>query len=515
MKDILTFLKARFDYVQVLGEGGICRVFRAMDRKLRRPTAIKVLLPASREDPELRLRFVREMKLLERWNHPNLIEVYDTALEPFPWYSMRLLAGFSLEEHLARMGPLPLSESLSIVLDVLSALHYIHKDGFLHRDIKPANILLDEEGRAYLADLGLAGQAISSGLTRDGVVMGTPYYMPPEHLADGSYDKTGDLFSVGLLFAECLSGQRYYRLVGAPLFREPRQELRLMLGDLAPPEVMGILEVMLAEDPRDRFASAQSISRLIKQELSKVRQRERFEALQELVTLDLVTLGPLHESLRLLCRLTPELRQDYLEDLSALRSLQLHCWEIDRRTARFEGLDDENSVVGVDAWKVMASALGERLHTLLWEQDLTCAERVTEAVQLTTLALRRSLGWARVDPLEHCLAPLLEGLPVNLKVILPDKEVALYGYQDLEAIRTRIREVVGLALRTCAPDSIPVSLFLQHRTQDLHWILEIKGRDLKVGASEVGEVLKSFAVEVEDLDHGGIALQWSALLRCD
>jgi len=267
MADILTQLNAalrnRYVLEREIGRGGMATVYLARDLKHARPVALKVLHPelAATLGPD---RFVREVQLTARLQHPHILPVHDSGESAGQlWYTMPFVEGESLRDRLKREGQLPLDDALRIARDVLAALAYAHGRGIIHRDIKPENILL-EAGEAVVADFGIARAISAAGaerLTQTGLAVGTPTYMSPEQAAAGAeLDGRSDLYSVGCVLYEILAGEPPYtgptpQAVMAKRFLEPVPHLSTM-RDTVPEAVERAVTKALAKLPADRFATA-------------------------------------------------------------------------------------------------------------------------------------------------------------------------------------------------------------------------------------------------------------------
>jgi serine/threonine protein kinase len=198
------------DYIfeEKIGEGGMGAVYRARHAMLDRPVAIKVLSDQLLTSAEFEERFLREARAQARLHHPNIVQVSDFFQESGKYYLvMALVEGESLEQRLARSRPLPLDETLRISADALAALDYAHQRGVIHRDVKSSNILLDMEGRAYLADFGIMLMVGAERRTRTGSTIGTPFYMSPEQIRrPRTLDHRTDVYSFGCVLYEMLTG---------------------------------------------------------------------------------------------------------------------------------------------------------------------------------------------------------------------------------------------------------------------------------------------------------------------
>ena len=207
-------LAGRYRVDAMLGAGGMATVYRAMDMRLEREVAVKVLLPNLARDPALAERFDREARLLASVSHPSIAEVFDVepgdpeaSREPF--YVMELCDGGSLADRIARSGALPPGELVPLILAVAAGLGELHRVGLIHRDVKPANILFTG-GRPKLADFGLVrshGRAEFPTLTDAGTAIGTPAYMAPELVAGGRPGTASDVYALGATTYHALTGR--------------------------------------------------------------------------------------------------------------------------------------------------------------------------------------------------------------------------------------------------------------------------------------------------------------------
>lgn len=200
-----------YEILDLIGVGGIGRVYRARDPKVDRIVALKILSPDHGDDPEWIERFTREAKALARLNHPHIVQVHAFGTEPLPHLVMEFVDGVNLRQAMEE-GGLSAREALVIVPKLCEALHYAHEHGVLHRDIKPENILVDTEGRVKLVDFGLAKlhdeTALAFTLTQSGTKLGTVAYMAPEQIEKPSdVDHRADIYSLGVVFYEMLTGE--------------------------------------------------------------------------------------------------------------------------------------------------------------------------------------------------------------------------------------------------------------------------------------------------------------------
>ncbi len=244
---------SRYRLMEVIGEGGMGRVYRAHDTTLGRDVAIKIIeteLPAGPDKTQQRERFVREARAAARLVHPNIVAVHDVDPEA-GWLVMDLVEGKSLRE-LAGTGPLPAPLVRTIAAQVLSALAAAHASGVIHRDIKPSNIIIGAGDKITLVDFGVA-RLMDVELTKTGDSLGTPAYMAPEQIRGGTVDARTDLYALGATLYELVTGTRMIA------FESPGAEAMAQI-DKACRGDRGLAQVIvrcLQGDPLARFDSAQ------------------------------------------------------------------------------------------------------------------------------------------------------------------------------------------------------------------------------------------------------------------
>ncbi|KAA0075791.1 serine/threonine protein kinase [Mycolicibacterium sp. P9-64] len=257
-----TRLGDRYELRGVLGRGGMAEVRDGWDTRLGRAVAIKLLHPGFSRDPDSRLRFRAEARSAASLTHPNIVAVHDYGEhEGTPYIVMERLPGRTLDDEMASS---PMSQSrVRFVLDnVLSALAAAHGAGVLHRDIKPGNILLTAQGTVKVADFGIA-KTNANAYTQTGQIVGTLAYLSPDRLAGKPAAVTDDLYALGCLGYEALSGRRPFPQEElGPLTRailDDTPTSLLALRPAADPTVAAVIERALARDPRQRFVSAEDM----------------------------------------------------------------------------------------------------------------------------------------------------------------------------------------------------------------------------------------------------------------
>jgi serine/threonine-protein kinase len=259
----------QYEILQHIARGGMADVYLAKDVDLQRQVALKVLIGALAVDRQFAQRFRREAQTVARLDHPNIVHIYSTGFAPGdrPYIAMQYIDGGSLRDRLkalAQRGKLvPTAQALQIVRRMAVALEVAHQAGIVHRDLKPANILLKQDGAPVLVDLGIAAVQGGARLTQTGSLLGTPAYMSPEQARGIPLDGRSDLYSLGVILYELLSGKRPFEseesiaILHKHVY-EPPPPLEQIRPDLAYP-VLQVVETALQKDPNDRFAGAQQM----------------------------------------------------------------------------------------------------------------------------------------------------------------------------------------------------------------------------------------------------------------
>ncbi len=258
----------RYEIRSELGRGGMAAVYCAYDPHFEREVAVKVLPSEFLHDPGFRARFEREAKTIAALEHPAVVPVYDFGEEDGRLYLvMRLMAGGSLSSRL-QGGPLPAKEVSHILARISSALDVAHAQGIIHRDLKPGNILFDQYGEAYLSDFGIARLTQAQAtLTGSKAALGTPGYMSPEQIQGEKVDARSDVYALGVIIFEMLTGERPFAaetpaMVLVKQMTEPAPHIREVKPDL-PPSYDDVVARTLAKEPEDRPDTAGEVASLL------------------------------------------------------------------------------------------------------------------------------------------------------------------------------------------------------------------------------------------------------------
>jgi serine/threonine-protein kinase len=242
--------------------GGSAEVWHARDRKLNRAVAVKRLHAHLLPDAASRRRLAAEARAASRLAHPGIVEIFDVDTEgEMPVLVMELVDGESLSARLDREGPLPADEATRIAADVGDALYHAHRQGIIHRDVKPGNVLLGRDGSTRLVDFGIARSLAEAAerLTLDGSVVGTPRYMAPEQLTDGVIGPRTDLFGLGLLLHEMLTGRSPFRATTPLALAEEQAAGPPPLHGIEPP-LAALIRACLEPDPEKRPVHAGAVA---------------------------------------------------------------------------------------------------------------------------------------------------------------------------------------------------------------------------------------------------------------
>jgi serine/threonine-protein kinase len=254
-------LCGRYHLERLIGSGGMAQVWEATDLVLGRQVAVKVLHPHLSVDDALVTRFRQEAVAAARLSHPGIVGVYDTCSDGSnEAIVMELLDASTLRQHLDEHGALDAETTVRIALRLLDALEAAHRAGLVHRDVKPSNILLCRDGRVKIADFGIAKAEDQTELTQEGTLVGTATYLAPEQLLGGDVDGRTDLYSLGIVLYECLTGHVPFRgetgaaVALARLHSDPVDPRRFRAD--VPTRVSDPIMRVLQRRPEDRFDSA-------------------------------------------------------------------------------------------------------------------------------------------------------------------------------------------------------------------------------------------------------------------
>ena len=268
-------LEGQYDIERELGRGGMGVVYLAHDVKLDREVAIKVLPPLLAGSADVRERFLREARTAARLSHPNIVAIHRAdEIDSRVFFVMGYIAGESLGDRLRRSGPLEPGAAVPLIREVALALAYAHERGIVHRDIKPENILLDaSSGRAMVTDFGIARVAEAAPLTMSGQVLGSVHFMSPEQVSGDKLDGRSDLYSLGVVAFQTLSGRLPFDSESASAVIVAHvTKAAPTLRSVAPgvPEPLArVIDACLAKDPDARYATGTALARALEEAWDK------------------------------------------------------------------------------------------------------------------------------------------------------------------------------------------------------------------------------------------------------
>ncbi|MFK7778499.1 MAG: protein kinase [Gimesia sp.] len=266
-----------YEIKEIIGQGGMGIVFRALDPKLNRIVAIKVMSPLLAVNPNARKRFLREAQAAAAVSHPHIVTIHAVNEAQLPYLVMEYVVGQSLQEKLDKEGSLQVTEILRIGSQIADGLDAAHKQGLIHRDIKPANILL-ENGveRVKITDFGLARAVDDVTITKTGEVSGTPQYMSPEQATGDRIDQRSDLFSLGaVLYAMCTGRSPFRASNLVAVVRRVCDDTPRPIEEVSediPNWLIEIIDCLLEKQPEDRVQSAAEVAELLGKHLAMVQQ---------------------------------------------------------------------------------------------------------------------------------------------------------------------------------------------------------------------------------------------------
>jgi eukaryotic-like serine/threonine-protein kinase len=286
---INTLFDGRYRIIRKLGAGGMANVYLAEDQELGRRVAIKILNERHANDDQFVERFRREAKNAAGLSHPNIVSIYDRGEAEGTYYiAMEYLDGRSLKELIVGRGPAPVHVAIDYTRKILDALRFAHRNGIVHRDIKPHNVIVDAEGRVKVTDFGIA-RAGTSQMTEVGSIIGTAQYLSPEQAKGAPVDQTSDLYSVGVVLYELLTGN-------VPFSGDSPVEIAMKHISAIPeppstirPDIPEDLDLVvlraLAKTPEERYPSAEEMDK----DLARVAQglavsRETEEAATQILS---------------------------------------------------------------------------------------------------------------------------------------------------------------------------------------------------------------------------------------
>jgi serine/threonine protein kinase/tetratricopeptide (TPR) repeat protein len=254
----------RYQVIEELGKGGMGRVYRVLDKKLNEEVALKLIKPEIASDKKTLERFSNELKIARKIVNKTVGRMYHLSEEKGTYYIiMEYVPGENLKSSIRRFGPLPIGKTVFLAEQICEGLAEAHRLGVVHRDLKPGNIMIDEEGNARIMDFGIARSLKERGITGEGVIIGTPEYMSPEQVEGKDVDQRSDIYSLGVILYEMLTGQVPFEgdtpfAIGVKHKNEPPRNPR-ELNSQIPAELNRLILKCLEKDKEKRFQSAADV----------------------------------------------------------------------------------------------------------------------------------------------------------------------------------------------------------------------------------------------------------------
>ncbi len=265
MADIGTVLGGRYRLIELLGQGGMATIYRAHDAQLERDVAVKVLRPEYGRDPDFFARFRQEAQSAASLNHPGVVAVYDYGTDKAgPYIVMELVDGEDLGSIIRRTGALPPRQAARLTAQIARAIAAAHERGFIHRDIKPSNVLVTRDGKAKVTDFGIARAVSEAAVTLPGTTLGSVHYFSPEQARGELATEPSDIYSIGIVLYELLTGRRPWEGDSAAAIATARltgpvpSPSAVRAG--VPPALEAITRRALATDPGERFGTANEMA---------------------------------------------------------------------------------------------------------------------------------------------------------------------------------------------------------------------------------------------------------------
>ena len=273
--EIGQIIKERYEITQLLGEGGMSYVYKAIDKQLQRTVAIKTLKPIYVEQEKFVERFKREAQTAANLNHPNIVQIFDWGIGDEPFFVMEFIEGNTLTSIISSRKTISMNDILFIGAKVASGLQAAHSNGLVHRDIKPGNIMITPEGKVKVTDFGIVTlQNEESDITKTGSILGTASYISPEQAQGKKVSKESDLYSLGTVLYELITGRPPFDgdtpiATATKHITEKPEKLSTYRGDI-PKGVENAVLKLLHKYPKDRFKNAEDLRAVLLQQKTQL-----------------------------------------------------------------------------------------------------------------------------------------------------------------------------------------------------------------------------------------------------
>ena len=282
-------IKERYEITQLLGEGGMSYVYKAIDKQLQRTVAIKTLKPNYVEQEKFVERFKREAQTAANLNHPNIVQIFDWGIGDEPFFVMEYIEGNTLTSIIANKRTISMNDILFIGAQVSSGLQAAHSKGLVHRDIKPGNIMITPEGKVKVTDFGIVSlQNEESDITKTGSILGTASYISPEQAQGKPVSKESDLYSLGTVLYELITGRPPFDgdtpiATATKHITDKPEKLSTYRADI-PKGIENAVLKLLHKYPKDRFKNAEDLRAVLLQQKTQLQAIQTQENLVDLTS---------------------------------------------------------------------------------------------------------------------------------------------------------------------------------------------------------------------------------------
>ena len=282
-------IKERYEITQLLGEGGMSYVYKAIDKQLQRTVAIKTLKPNYVEQEKFVERFKREAQTAANLNHPNIVQIFDWGIGDEPFFVMEYIEGNTLTSIIANKRTISMNDILFIGAQVSSGLQAAHSKGLVHRDIKPGNIMITPEGKVKVTDFGIVSlQNEESDITKTGSILGTASYISPEQAQGKPVSKESDLYSLGTVLYELITGRPPFEgdtpiATATKHITEKPEKLSIYRANI-PKGIENAVLKLLHKYPKDRFKNAEDLRAVLLQQKTQLQAIQTQENLVDLTS---------------------------------------------------------------------------------------------------------------------------------------------------------------------------------------------------------------------------------------